>query len=80
MIHTIKTREHGTVTFFMNSDGGYIYLETANRPGILGKQICRGGDFTGSTLSATPETFAATCRKWHRQRMDACKEYDMPYV
>ena len=80
MIHTIKTRTHGTVTFFMNGDGGYVYLETANRSGTLGKQICVGGDFTGSTISATPETFAKVCRKWHKQRLAACAEYDMPYA
>ncbi len=77
---TIKSREHGHITFFVRStaegnDSGYVFLGT----GTDGKQICEGGDFIGSTLTATVESLGKVARKWHKQRMAACREYDMEY-
>lgn len=77
---TIKSREHGEITFFVRSnsggsDSGYVFLGT----GTDGKQICEGGDFMGSTLSATPDTLEKVARKWHKQRMKVCREYGMKY-
>lgn len=66
----IKTRceDHGALEFFVPDQGGYVRLERAGRPGTLGDQICYGGDFRGSTITATPETLASEARKWWRAR------------
>ena len=64
----IKTRKEGEMSFFCPADGGYVFLEGEGRPGTLGRQICKGGDFMGSTLLARGETLAAVARKWLRQR------------
>lgn len=63
---TIKTRDFGPLNFWMPAEGGYVFLTRPGRPGSLGDQICKGGKLTGSTLSATPESFAAVCRAWVR--------------
>lgn len=65
---TIKQRSTGTeYRFWMPSQGGYVHLDTTgSKPGTLGEQICRGGRVSGSTLSATPETFEKVCRNWYR--------------
>lgn len=73
---TIKTRSHGEITFFVRdtangADTGYVYLGT----GTDGKQICAGGDYMGSTLSATVETLEKVARNWHRQHLAAMREY-----
>ena len=64
---TIKCRKTGEIyTFWMHHGGGYIYRTSPGRPGTFGSQICAGGRFGGSTVSATPETFARVCRSWYR--------------
>ncbi len=65
----IKSRTAGTFSFWMNDVGGYIFLEADGKPGTLGQQICKGGYFSGSTLSATPETFEKVCRNWYRSHI-----------
>ena len=75
MIHTIHSRRYGTLVFFMPGDGGYVRLETLNLSGTLAPQICEGGDFCGSTITASPSTFARVCRRWHKQRMAALRDY-----
>lgn len=65
---TIKTRDQGTLQFFVPDAGGYVRLESDAQPGTLGRQICEGGGFTGSTLQATPETLATVARRWWKQR------------
>lgn len=65
----IKSRTAGTFSFWMNAAGGYIFLESDGKPGTLGQQICKGGYFSGSTLSGTPETFEKVCRSWYRSHM-----------
>ncbi|WP_318370465.1 hypothetical protein [Enterobacter sp.] len=63
----IKSRKNGEVfSFWMGSGGGYIHLQGKGNPGNLGRQICRGGSFVGSALTATPETFDKVVRNWYR--------------
>lgn len=70
MNHVINSRKiKKDFSFFMPSNGGYIWLESPGKPGALGRQICAGGGFMGSTLSATPETFIIVCRRWYRAYM-----------
>ena len=67
---TIKSRKlDQNLTFFMPDDGGYVRLEGEHTHGALGRQICDGGDFKGSTISSTPGSFAQDCRRWYRQRI-----------
>lgn len=53
-----------TFNFYMDSNGGYVYLCNLINSYNM-KQICKGGGFTGSTLTATPETFDRICRGWY---------------
>lgn len=63
----ITSRKTGeTFSFWMNDNGGYVYLQTAEKPGTLGQQICAGGRTLGSTITAEPESFKAVCRRWYR--------------
>jgi hypothetical protein len=71
---TIKSRVLGdTFTFWMypcDADGtGCIFLTSPGRRGTDGQQICEGGRFLGSTLSASEATFEATCRRWYQARL-----------
>lgn len=67
MNHTIKSRKLSTTySFYMPSDGGYVYLESEGACGVLGKQLCRKG---GSTIRATPETFKVVCNNWYRRHL-----------
>ena len=61
---TIKSTKHGDQTFFVASNGGYVRLERGNNHGTLGKQICYGGSFYGSTVTATEATLGTEARKW----------------
>jgi hypothetical protein len=69
MRFTIKSRNEGDFNFWCPDNGGYIYLELEGKPGTLGKQICHGGGFFGSTMSCSnrPSDFEATCRYWYRK-------------
>ncbi len=68
---TIKSRKlNRTFSFFMNANGGYIYLQSKGRPGTLGQQIFKNAGINGSTIAAdTEEQFVKACRKWYRQYM-----------
>jgi hypothetical protein len=67
-IHSRKLNR--TFTFWAPMTGGYIYLTTEEKPGTMGRQICHGGGFSGSTLSASTEAgFKAQCRAWYRAYM-----------
>lgn len=72
---TIKSRiANREFTFYVSIGGEYIWLKSENGvfTGISGqpKQICRGGHFTGSTLTATSEKdFIHKCHNWYRQHM-----------
>ncbi len=74
---TIRSRRTGEeFNFWMNDGGGYIHLESKGRNGCLGRQICKGGGFTGSTLSANTENqFKERCRKWYRAYQEDTKKY-----
>jgi hypothetical protein len=64
---TIKTRDFGTLSFYCPADGGYVRIESRNRHGTLGKQICHGGGLMGSTISvANSENLRAVAYKWIR--------------
>jgi Asp-tRNA(Asn)/Glu-tRNA(Gln) amidotransferase B subunit len=58
---------------------GYVYLESAGKPGTLGKQICEGGDFSGEALSATVESLEKVAKAWHRKHLRIIDDYDLPY-
>jgi hypothetical protein len=66
---TIKPRYLSSFTFWMDSSGGYVYLESDRHVGSLGTQICKRGNLCGPTLIATPDTFEKVCRNWLRARM-----------
>ena len=63
---TIKTRTNGNMVFFVPDNGGYVRLESDGKSGTLGRQICDGGRFHGSTIMATADTHEAKCRRWYR--------------
>ena len=50
-------------------DSRYVRLEEGERTGTLAPQICYGGGFWGNTVTSTPASFEADCRKWYRQYM-----------
>ena len=73
MYYVIKSRRlKHDVTFFwtpgQKTGTGYIYVDMTpnnNKPGVLGDQICDGGGFLGSTLSAySKDDFINTSKKW----------------
>lgn len=76
---TIKTRTNGTLDFFCPDNGGYIRLDGrgANH-GSMGRQICAGGGFGGSTLTATPATLEAVARRWYTAFRADQRKYDYP--
>lgn len=65
---TIKSRKlNRTFEFWAPPNGGYIRLESDDRPGTLGQQICAGGDFMGNAISCqTEDDFKKECRAWYR--------------
>ena len=67
---TINTRDAGTLEFFVPDNGGYVRLESGGRSGTLAPQICKGGGFMGSTLTATAETLPTVAKRWNRQRRE----------
>ena len=74
----IKSKTYGKLSFFIDLGGDspydkYVFLELGDRHGTLGRQICDGGGFMGSTITANPETLRAECRKWLRQRKNSDK-------
>lgn len=69
-----KKCQHGELRrFFVPDAGGYVYDSTKN-PGTLGKQICHGGRYTGSTVLLDPqngftrEDLKQVVDKWIRAR------------
>lgn len=74
MIFTINSRDHGAISFWMSGDAGYVFLESEGKPGSLGSQICRGGGFSGSTITANAENFERICRNWWRLHLKQINE------
>ncbi len=53
--------------FFCPDGGGYVRLETDKHEGTLGRQICYGGDLTGTAIRVDDEDeFKRECRRWYR--------------
>ena len=71
----INSKVFGEQSFFMPDNGGYIRLESEGKSGTLGAQICDGGKFSGSTISASPASFERECRKWHKARLAKRVDY-----
>lgn len=68
----IKSRKTGEVFNFSRPGREYIFCDLNGQSGTLGKQICRGGKTTGSTLSYSGDDeaeFARICRNWYRAYM-----------
>jgi hypothetical protein len=66
---TLKSRKlNKTFTFFKSSGNAYVY-DSTYQPGTLGRQICCGGHYGGSTLTATDDNFESVCRRWLRQHV-----------
>lgn len=70
---TISTRR-GKREFWCPDAGGYVRLETEGHSGTLGRQICEGGGFMGSTLTADAETLPKVARRWLRQQRDGLRK------
>lgn len=66
---TLKTRNHGELSFFVVDTGGYVRLESGRNHGTLGKQICHGGGYRGTAVTATADTLADEARRWWRQSL-----------
>jgi hypothetical protein len=67
---TIKSRKlNKTFKFFKNYGPHQYIFDSTHKPGCLGRQICVGGYYGGSTLTASDETFEAVCRRWYRQHV-----------
>lgn len=73
---TIKPRigTVGELEFFVPDAGGYVRLESAGKPGTLGRQLCAGGGFSGNTLTASETTLPSVARRWYRQWRQAQKD------
>lgn len=76
MTYKTRTQEFGAITFCApaatDAYAGYVWIETergyASRER---RQICYGGAFTGSTVTATDGELRAAAQSWLRQRRDA---------
>lgn len=63
--YTLKS-EGQEITFSNIGSAGYVYCDMGNRRnhGTLGRQICKGGRFTGSTLTASDDDLPRVVRNW----------------
>jgi len=65
MEYTINSRKLGKPVTFSVPGSSYIYVDLNGKDGCLGDQICTGGSFHGSTLTAySNEDFKKTCKNW----------------
>lgn len=66
--YTTRTAEFGRVTFTApaasETYAGHVWIETERDR----RQICNGGDFTGSTITATSGSVKAAAQRWMRER------------
>lgn len=67
-ISIVSKSGHTEFDFWCPDSGGYVRLESENRSGTLGTQICEGGGTRGSTLSANAETLEKVAKKWLKQK------------
>ena len=63
----LKTKTSGDIEFFVPDAGGYVRIESVDRTGVTGMQICQGGRLTGSTLQADAATLERVARRWRGQ-------------
>lgn len=66
---TINSRKLGRPVTFSRPGKYYVFADLNGQPGTLGKQICKGGWLSGSTISYSgddPEQFERFCRRWFR--------------
>lgn len=73
--YTTRTAEFGKVTFIApaatETYAGYVWVEAeAGYAARDRRQICEGGDFQGSTVSASTGTLKAAAQRWLRQRRE----------
>jgi hypothetical protein len=73
---TIKTRINGDMDFWVRDEGGYVRLESDGCPGTLGRQICDGGGFRGSTIMADAQSLEAKARRWYRAYRALQRQHD----
>jgi hypothetical protein len=68
--YTTRTAEFGQITFTApassESYAGYVFVDINGKR----RQICYGGDFLGSTITAKAGDLKATAQKWLRQRRE----------
>lgn len=69
---TINTRKHGAVTFNARDEGGYVRVSSDKWDH---KQICDGGSFGGSTITADEKTLEAKARKWWNAYLAAERQF-----
>lgn len=69
MTYTTRTAEFSRIEFnapaATDTYAGYVWMETERGARI---QICHGGDFRGSTVTATEGGLKAAVQTWLRQR------------
>jgi len=71
---TINSKNHGQITF-SRPGTYYIYADLNGKSGTLGKQICNGGETSGSTISYSGDDqvkFEEVCRRWYRAYSRKC--------
>lgn len=74
-IETYAGTEKQIFDFWAPDTGGYVRLESDDKTGVFGRQICAGGGFLGSTLSCSPASFDQVCRRWYRAYMRAARKF-----
>jgi len=60
----IKSRKYNKEITFSKPGKTYVFVDLNGKEGSLGRQICDGGSFTGSTISSCDTSFENDCRKW----------------
>lgn len=79
MTLNIRTRDHGTISFWLDlrkgGTTGYVWFFDSEGSK---SQPCRGGGFRGATLVASEATFERVCRRWWRQHLAKLRD-PQPY-
>ena len=82
MVCTIKSKVINDTLNFSVIGSHYIYVDFESDKDFNHKQICKGGDFMGSTLSYFGESekaFKDICKTWYRSYIADFKKYDYRY-
>lgn len=80
--YTTRTAEFGVVTFTApaatEARDGYVWVETERGYAARERrQICYGGDFRGSTITADEGGLKMAAQKWLRQRREWMRKEGM---